>query len=61
MSFLGYLKPNNGRPDPKGPLSQCLPPQAIALAKSVVAKATSDSGIIASSLPTAASHMHKSL
>ena len=57
MSFLGYLKPNNGLPDLKGPLSQCLPPQAIALAKSVVEKATSDSGIVTSSSLAAASRM----
>ena len=34
MSIRSYLKPRNGLPDPKGPLSLTLPPQAIALANS---------------------------
>ena len=43
MSILNYFKPKNGLPDPKGPLSRCLPMQAIALANSEVAKVISDS------------------
>ena len=43
MSIVSYLKPKNGFPDPKGPLSLCLPSQVIALANSEVAKATKDS------------------
>ena len=43
MSIVSYLKPKNGFPDSKGPLSLRLLSQAIALANSEVVKATKDS------------------
>ena len=42
MLILTYFKPKDGLPNPKGPLSLSIPSQAIALANSEVAKATTD-------------------
>ena len=42
MSIRTYFKPKDGLPNPKGPLSQLIPSQAIALANIEVAKATGD-------------------
>ena len=40
MSIWTYFKPKDGLPNPKGPLSQSIPSQAIAVANIEVVKAT---------------------
>ena len=39
---MNYFKPEDGLPNPKGPLLLSIPSQAIALANRKIAKATTD-------------------